>query len=133
MNHTQAPASVVLPPYKGPEHPFDDGMPDWIRSIAVGDVVCNCNYQHRRVSNIVDEVWPRPTPGWLDRIIDVLPGRLGIMLDDAVRATFVRLGMCRIVDRQLFFADGSTYYARPCCSLGDHEPFEGDPCDRSGL
>jgi hypothetical protein len=96
------------------------GKDKWIRSLKVGDKVCDCRYEHLAIKEIMDDtmVWRPPFYWW---IVDLFPTRVQDWIDDTWEIIGRRLGIECLVDRTLILEDNSQCSAMHCCDPVAHD------------
>ena len=83
----------------------------WVKSLKVGDLVCNCRYQHRRIAKIEDVREPKndvlAIGTWVLAMVSL---SLAAMMRDAICG----MGGGTVVERIVYFADGTRCHATRC-------------------
>lgn len=93
----------------------------WIKSLQVGDEVCDCRYRHLAIQEIVPQYYP-----WMPWVIrhlifaDWMPQKLSDWLDTQWDRIARRLHLTRLYDYDLVLEDGSGCSAFHCCTPADH-------------
>jgi len=94
----------------------------WMRSLKVGDLVCDCRYLHKKIINISERKMV-----WYPRIVRMImfhqhmPDKISDFFDDVWDFTFRFLGITEVVDKDLTLEGGSCCSAMHCCDDADHE------------
>ena len=83
----------------------------WAVTLKVGDLVCDCRYQHRRIEKIEDVREPKNDAlaigTWL--LASISP-TLAVLMQNGIFG----LGGGMVVDRIVYFADGTRCHATRC-------------------
>jgi len=93
----------------------------WVKSLRVGDVVCDCRYRHLTIKEMKPNRFPW-MPWLLRHLIfaDWMPDRWSDWLDDKWEHLANRLHLTQLHDYYLVLEDGSGCSAFNCCSPVDH-------------
>jgi hypothetical protein len=96
----------------------------WMRSLKVGDIVCDCRYKHLAIKEIKDDVCPA-RPQWLLNIIyweywPTFLDRTLYYLDDIIEKLYIKFGWVEVYDKALFLEDGGGCSAMNCCDRVPH-------------
>jgi hypothetical protein len=95
---------------------------NWVKSLKVGDVVCNCRYKHLAIKEIypIHHYWMP----WIIRQIvfsNWMPMRISDWLDGKWEQLARKLGWKELYDYTLTFTDNTCCGAFDCCSkVDDH-------------
>ena len=92
---------------------------EWIESLQVGDVVCDCRGKHLKISE-VEEVYLDHHTQWIRDII--FHDRMPVILSDVLSDLADRFLKKRtyLYDKDLILEDGAHCSARHCCEPADH-------------
>jgi len=87
----------------------------WIKSLKVGDVVCDCRYRHLKIVDLTEERWP---PTFIEKAICHIPNEKIInflyWMCDVLRISI-------LFDKTLTLEDGNSCSAVYCCEPVDHD------------
>lgn len=89
----------------------------WVKSLKIGDVVCDCKFKHQKIIDLNEEsvvIYPL----WLYNIIfsDLMPDWVGNFSDKVCRF----FNLTRLTDKNLVLEDGNYCSAIHCCNKPDH-------------
>ena len=96
----------------------------WVKSLQVGDLVCDCRYQHLKIISIKDRylykeftafnyfIYSNWVPNWLNTMLKAISKSLDKF--------FKLLKFRDLVDRQLILEDDQSCSAMNCCHPTDH-------------
>jgi hypothetical protein len=87
----------------------------WLRSLKVGEVVCDCRYKHLKIAEIERHYWA------FSPLSRFLPSWLPLWVDDAWHRVAYALGFTTLGDCDLVLEDGAHCSAIACCHPADHE------------
>ena len=95
----------------------------WLKSLSVGDTVCDCRFKHLQIRKIC-EVWIPVTPSHI--LWKIMTCKLWPLI---VFETFYniynwvnrKLGRLKLADKDLILEDGQSCSAVYCCDPVDHE------------
>jgi hypothetical protein len=93
---------------------------EWIKSLKVGDQVCDCRFQHHTIVSLEEE-W-RPiwlSPKWMT---DWMPVFLFDWCFYAEQWICRKIGRMELIDKTLMLDDGANCSAKHCCDPIDHSP-----------
>lgn len=100
----------------------------WIKTLQIGDVVCDCRFKHLRISTIIDvnRQGMDRVSSWFIRHLGFLPDL--ILFDVIDRFIHLRpvasilnyVAGDKLIDRDLILEDGMHCSAIHCCDPADH-------------
>lgn len=95
---------------------------EWVKTLKVGDYVCDCRYKHLKIAALKDEHLPWK-PLFVVNIVysDHVPRFLAHTFEDAWEYCVEQLGIQMLTDRDITFDDGTTCSAYHCCGPVDHD------------
>ena len=97
----------------------------WLTNLQVGDIVCNCRYEHLAIKDMCVEPTLNSSLMWL--IFKVMPTGMALTTRDFLldklmgedEKRFIPILM-EVYDADLILDDGSSCSARHCCWMPDH-------------
>lgn len=95
-------------------HVYAPGKLAWAMGLQIGDVVCDCKYQHQRITNIYKRYIPN-VPRWLRATYWWLPARPSLWVEVRVGRYMTWMGRVEAVDADVELEDGSMCSAMHCC------------------
>lgn len=94
----------------------------WMKSLKVGNVVCDCKFDHLTINKIEEVYMPKQMSTGLASII--LHDKVPVQIVDAfllIRDWFCsKLGIVELVDKDLYLEDGGWCSAIHCCDPVNH-------------
>jgi hypothetical protein len=108
-----------------------DSKKIWIRSLKVGDIVCDCRYKHVAILSLKEE-WAPIRLEWIRNIIGAkwMPNCIFDFLDMLYEKICIKFNYMEVVDKDLILEDGSGCSAMCCCDSPDHTwSHDKDYCD----
>ena len=92
---------------------------NWIKSLKVGDIVCDCRYKHLKIKEITNE-YRLAIPVSVYIVFSYFPRWVERILCMMVEGIFHKLNLTEIRDRQIIMEDGHGCSADGCCDSPDH-------------
>jgi hypothetical protein len=94
---------------------------EWIKSLRVGDTVCDCRLRHIKIKSITNDTVVK-FPRWLRNIIfaNWMPMVIGNLMYDVVCWISRKANRFEIADRTIVLEDGAQCSAMHCCDKDDH-------------
>lgn len=88
----------------------------WVKSLQVGDMVCDCRYKHLRIMKI-DDFFELRLPNFLRRLLTYFPPNIEYVMSKILMPL---LGRSELLMRDLILEDGQSCSAYHCCDPVDH-------------
>jgi hypothetical protein len=89
---------------------------EWIKSLKVGDIVCDCRGKHLRIAALEEE-YCNPIPKWLCSLIysERLKLEYSFILEGFFQKIFSKILAPELYDKTLCLEDGAYCSAKNCC------------------
>ena len=97
---------------------YHDSVPQWIRDLKEGDVVCDCRFKHIKIKSIENCPAPGQFPSFL--CAEWIPIWIFDILLEIHEWCCKKFNYIYIYDRNFILEDGSRCSALHCCDSTDH-------------
>lgn len=89
---------------------------EWIKSLKVGDIVCDCRGKHLRIAALEEE-YCNPVPKWLCSLIysERLKLEYSFILEGFFQKIFSKILAPELYDKTVCLEDGAYCSAKNCC------------------
>jgi hypothetical protein len=89
---------------------------EWIKSLKVGDIVCDCRGKHLKIETIEEE-YCNPIPKWLFELIysEHIKIEYSFILEGFLQKVFSKILAPKLYNKTLCLEDGAYCSALNCC------------------
>jgi hypothetical protein len=89
---------------------------EWIKSLKVGDIVCDCRGKHLKIETIEEE-YCNPIPKWLFELIysEHIKLEYSFILEGFLQKVFSKILAPKLYNKTLCLEDGAYCSAKNCC------------------